>query len=125
MFLAKGFEVVGEVSGGMGGYDLVLAGELPGRSSGIPAFVNFNADRAVWSLGIRFGSAKRWETVLAWRFYLDGLPVEIEKVEWQARFVKSRLGDMVAAVERDVDIETRLHEIGRNYMRERYLRSRP
>jgi hypothetical protein len=111
MFLTQGFEVIDETSGGMRGYDLVLAGELPGRRGSVPVFVNFNSDRAVWSLGIRFGSAKRWETALAWRSYLDGVPVEIEDVEWQARFVRNRLSEMIGAVERDVDIETKLYEI--------------
>lgn len=124
MFLGQSFEVVSEVSGGMGGYDLVLAGELSGESGNIPASVSFNADRAVWSLGIRFGSAKRWETVLAWRSYLDGVPVEIKDVEWQARFVRDRLGDMVAAAERDVGIEMKLYEIGRDYMRRHYMHNR-
>jgi hypothetical protein len=130
MFLAKHFEVVSEVSGGMGGYDLVLAGELPGKSGSVPVFVNFNSDRGGWSLSIRFGSAKKWGTPMDWRTYLDGVPAESEgmaeseDIEWDARFIRDRLGDMLEAAERDADIETTIYEIGANYMREHYRRIR-
>jgi hypothetical protein len=112
-----GFAVVSEQSGGMGGYELVLSGRLPGRSGEVLTYVHINADRMFWSVGIKFGAMRRWTAANVWKSYLDEVPIERKEVDWHARFIADRLGDMVAAFEADPGIEADLRERGEKYMR--------
>lgn len=115
--LSRGFEVVSEQQGAMGGVDVVMSGTISDRSRTVPAFVNINADRGRWMVTAKFAEMSRWITTAAWKARLDDEPMAEQDHAEQTAFIRDRIREMATAVDRDPDIESALIRIGEDFMR--------
>lgn len=122
---ASGFEVIRDRSGGMGGRELWLQGEVLTGDRSVTTQVEVSGDRGHWVTSVRLPGMTSWITPAAWMELLDGLMVEQQTPEqgtlaYQVRYVQDRLPDMAARFLSDPDTEEKSNRLGREFMRKRY-----
>jgi hypothetical protein len=113
--LDRGFEVVREQHGGMGGALVVLRGNV----AGTPVEVQISGDRGHWSVGFLFEGMEQPQAPWVWEHYLDGGELAPSDAERQADFVADRLDEVAAVLRSEPDAVRTVSRIGQNYMRRR------
>ena len=107
-----GFVKTLDNSGDMGGVEQDFAKVV----NAVEVAIRISADRGHWALLIKVPSVQRWIVPGAWAAYLDRTEMRDVALNEQASFVKARLHEVIAH-STDIQLETRLTEIGAAYMR--------
>jgi hypothetical protein len=89
----QGFDIVEERRTADGRLRFVLQGPVKIDGHWLEAFVLISAERARWSLSVRFEGMSRWIPVRAWLAYLDREPPGPAGLERAAAFIRDRLAE--------------------------------